>query len=380
LNKAGVNPASWDQSGNNPITHLQSLQASDGGFWWVPEGTSEWNNKAMTAYAVIALSGKSYPLGYYQQENEEPQPGTYHLRIEGSSSTICDAYVFGNTALDIVENGAQICGYTYIITQESYGPYLREINGEQAQGMNGWLYLANHISLPIGAADYVLQSGDEILWYFGEWGLESTRISVSQLEIDPGQSVDVFAEYFDGAVWQPLPNANIKVNSSDYPADNNGRASLTINENGVYNIYVETSGYVRSQKQTVTVGDTVSQNIGMVVEINQSDTGQIGGEAIALVINPAQLNFGTLKPGQSANQQATLTNEGTVNLVVGASVSGDNIFTHGITIDGSSPNSYNQSLISEQSKDSVVTLSVPLDYLLSGVKSGELIFWATASE
>jgi len=62
LNKVGQDPASWTKGENSPITHLQSLQdAGDGGFWWIA-GESEYNNKAMTPYAVIALAGKSFPV------------------------------------------------------------------------------------------------------------------------------------------------------------------------------------------------------------------------------------------------------------------------------------------------------------------------------
>jgi hypothetical protein len=74
LRKIGQDPASWtisDADGNthNPLTNLQSLQDVDGGFWWIA-GASEWNNKSMTPYAVVALTDKSYPVGYY----EIPQP------------------------------------------------------------------------------------------------------------------------------------------------------------------------------------------------------------------------------------------------------------------------------------------------------------------
>lgn len=377
LYKAGINPTSWDQSGNNPVTHLESLQDTDGGFWWKGDG-SEWDNKAMTSHAVIALAGKSHPIGYYQDPG--PDPGTYHLRIEGGSSTICDTYVAGNTALDIIENGAEVCGYTYLITQEDYGPYLRAINDETAVDAVGWLYFVDNVSPPVGAADYNLQEGDEVLWFYGEWGWSPTRVSVDPIEIDPGQSVDVEAEYFDGSSWLPLAGADIKVNNVDYSANDSGQAALTIHENGVYQVYINTVGYVRSQKATVTVGDSVSQNVGLIVEVDQSGTGQVGGEAIALTVDLNQLNFGTLQPGESADQIVILTNDGTVDLAIGASVSGDSIFTGGTTINGSDPDLYSDSLVSEESKNATVTLTIPLDYLLSGIKNGELIFWGTAHE
>lgn len=376
LAKVNIDPTTWDQGGNNPLTHLQSLQDDDGGFWWVEEGTSEWNNKAMTAFAVIALSGKSYPVGYYQ--GEQPTPGTYHLRIEGQANTICDTQVTGVTALEVVENAAEICDYTYTITQESYGPYLRAINDEAAHDLVGWLYFVNNVSPPIGAANYNLSEGDEVLWYYGEWGWNPTRINASPAEIDPGQTVAVTAEYFNGTDWLPLPNAQLKINAEEKIADALGHLSLVINNNGIYQIYVDTIGFVRSEKVTVTVGDTISQQVGLQVEIDQSESGNIGGEAIALVVTPSQLNFGTLKPGESASQEVTLNNGGTVGLLVDAEVTGDAVFISGIKINDNSYSEYSEILVPTESKTANVSLTVPGSYLASGIKTGELIFWATS--
>ncbi len=376
LIKAGIDPTSWLQGNNHPVSHLESLQAADGGFWWVAEGTSEWNNKAMTAYAVIALSGKSYPVGYYQAADSSENK--FHLRLEGTNSTICDTDVSGDTALALMENAASECGYSYNITQESFGPYLRAINDEVAQGLSGWLYFVNNISPVVGAADYILSEGDEVLWYFGEWGWMPTRLNVDQTEIDPGQTLNVSVQYFNGSDWLPLPQARIKINNQERLVDGSGQLMLNIYENGVYQIYVDSPGYVRSSQITVTVGDTVSQPVGLQVEIDQTGGGVIGGEAIALVVNPTQINFGKLAPGQTASQTVNLSNEGTINLAVGASVTGDVVFIQGIMLDGQSDSSYQDSLIPEQTKSVDVTLNVPQDYLASGVKNGELIFWASA--
>lgn len=62
ITKLGQDPLSWTKSPANPVVHLLSLQDEDGGFWWVAPGTSEWNNKGATADAVIALTGKSFPI------------------------------------------------------------------------------------------------------------------------------------------------------------------------------------------------------------------------------------------------------------------------------------------------------------------------------
>src|SRR3989344_1560807 len=110
LNKFGIDETGWNKTGGNPASHLLSLQAEDGGYWWVAPGSSDFNNKAMTPFAVVALSGASYPVAYFSSE-PEPTPGQHQLRIEGGSATICDAVVTGATALAAGENGAAVRGY-----------------------------------------------------------------------------------------------------------------------------------------------------------------------------------------------------------------------------------------------------------------------------
>lgn len=74
--KIGQDPATWTKNGNNPLAHLRLLQDNaDGGFWWVdPSGSPAFNNKAMTAFAVIALAGKSFPVGFYEIPQPTPAP------------------------------------------------------------------------------------------------------------------------------------------------------------------------------------------------------------------------------------------------------------------------------------------------------------------
>ncbi|OGY45103.1 MAG: hypothetical protein A2729_05450 [Candidatus Buchananbacteria bacterium RIFCSPHIGHO2_01_FULL_39_14] len=375
--KVNQDPNRWLKEGKNPVEHLLTLQDPDGGFWWVKPGTSEWNNKTMTAFAVIAISGKTFPVGYYQN-NPDGESQNYHLRLEGKNSTICETEVGGTTALDLIKNAALNCGYTYNITQESFGPYLRAINDEVAEGLTGWLYFVNHISPAVGAADYLLKPGDEVLWYFGNWGWSPTKISADKIEINPGETINLKAEYFNGTEWLPLPQAKIKINEEEKTANAAGLAAVTINQSGVYQVYLETPEFIRSDKIQVTVGDTISQKVGLKVEIDQTDTGHVGGDAIALVVSPNLLDFGKLKPGQTAEQSVNLNNQGTVALTIGAQVSGEAVFINGLKIEGNLVNQYQTTMSSNSAKILNVSLTVPANYLASGIKNGELIFWGTS--
>lgn len=82
--KIGQDPISWTKKGNNPLAHLQSLQDNaDGGFFWVdPASSPAFNNKAMTPYAVIALAGKSFPVGYFEIPQPTPTPAPISTPVE----------------------------------------------------------------------------------------------------------------------------------------------------------------------------------------------------------------------------------------------------------------------------------------------------------
>jgi len=61
---AGQNPThqNWTENGNNPVTHLLSLQNVDGSFNWTSNDPDWVYKKKMTSYAIPALVGKPYPI------------------------------------------------------------------------------------------------------------------------------------------------------------------------------------------------------------------------------------------------------------------------------------------------------------------------------
>lgn len=371
LNKLGLSASAWSVNGHDPINHLQSLQDTDGGYWWVAPGTSDWNNKSMTAYAVVALAGKSFPLGYFTAPDTAPVNG-YHLLIQGPSKTICDTTVDGATALDLIAAAADDCNYAFIITDSAYGRYLSGINDNQASGLDGWLYFVNNISPDVGAADYQLKTGDEVIWYYGEWGWLPTRISLDQKQVDVGGSILAKVEYYDGS-WHKLSGAKVLVSGALHTADDTGQLSLTFDRPGSYNFFVKTDGYVPSSV-TATVGNATQQAVDMGVEIKQ---GMVLGDSIVFSVTPTDIQFGAMSPGQSADQSVTISNGGSNKLVVSATVSGDSIFTASLKLNGLAPTDFSSNLAASSDESVIATLAIDKNYLGAGVKSGSLIFWAT---
>ena len=126
---------------------------------------ADFNNKAATADATIALSGKSFPVGRLNLSTS----AEVFFRIVGSQEEICRGVVVAKTALDVVINAADVCGYTYEIKDTSFGPYLVRIANDKAEGSKGWLYRVDGVLPNVGAADFALSGGEHVLWYYGEF-------------------------------------------------------------------------------------------------------------------------------------------------------------------------------------------------------------------
>ena len=181
-------------AGENPSTaHLQSLIGSDGK---ITDSYSDSFAPTGTAYAVVALSGKYYPIGTIAAA---PAGVSAKYLIQGSAGTICIGSIQSITAMDIVKNSSTVCGFTYHIKDTSFGPYLDQIGNDVAAGSSGWLYAVNGKAPSVGAGDYKLTEGDGVIWYFGPFDMTipvmptTTGIELSAT-IDPAATQQPLAD------------------------------------------------------------------------------------------------------------------------------------------------------------------------------------------
>ena len=160
--EAWVVSALYSASENPTTTHLQSLMDNEGK---ITDSYSDSFVPTGTAYAVIALSGKYYPVGIVPTQT--PQGVLAKYLIQGSTGTICTGNIQSVTAMDIVKNASTVCGFTYHIKDTSFGAYLDAIGNDTAAGSSGWMYAVNGKAPSVGAGDYQLVAGDAVIWYFG---------------------------------------------------------------------------------------------------------------------------------------------------------------------------------------------------------------------
>jgi hypothetical protein len=374
LNAAGIDPVTWSKGSNTPVSHLLSLQDDAGFFAYQAGGTEDAFSAVTTAYVVIALSGATLPVATFTA----PAP-LVSFRIEGSADVVCVGETYASDALEVVRDAADICGFTYSIDQLSFGPYLSAIGGDVAEGMIGWMYRVNHDSPSVGAGDYVLKSGDEVLWYYGDFAWTLLRITLSDTEITEGESdPTAIVESYEGNVWSKVSGATVVVGNSSYTTNTSGEVVLTPSD-GVYDVYAIKDGHIRSAALTLVVGEKHEQKVGLSAVIGESGQGgdddQTGG-TVSFSVNPNDVSFGTIQPGSSARDDVTISNDGSDAISVRSNVSGDEVFRTFITIDNTSWRTWGRDIVGGDSHTADVLLTIPSTYSGTGAKSGDLIFWA----
>ena len=372
LNALGVNASSWSQGDNTPLSYLEARQNSSGYFEFQPGSSEDAFSAVTTAYAIIALTGKFLPINIFLPASSGEE---FVFRIEGKNEQVCAGNTAGPTALDIVRNASAICGFSYEITEASFGPYLSRINDDEAGGLTGWLYFVDFVLPDIGAADYQLQGGDEVLWYYGEFGWPPTRITLADNTVSSQESGAVTVEYEDGGSWLPLADAQVDAGGQTFSTNAAGQATLALST-GFYEVSATKTGFVRSNRESLQVGQPSSNSVGLTATV---DAGQVGGATISFVVNPNEINFGTLQKGQSASREIEIHNTGDVGVILESIVGGDALYQSNLRVGNSSWQNFQTNLDEGEGNDYDLELSIPANYSGgSGIKSGQIPFGAGA--
>lgn len=374
FNALHIDATTLSKSGKTPISYLEGNQASQGYFKYQAGSSEDSFSATTTAYVVTALQGKTLPLNIFSATTSSQK---FSFRIEGSGSQICNGDIAAQTALDIIRNAKDICGYTYNIQNTAYGPYLDKINNDTASGSIGWMYMVNNVMPDVGAGDYILKKNDSVLWYFGDYMWLPTKLEISSAQIAGGASTTAIVKYFSNNSWMPLSGATVYFGTGNASTDTNGYALITPGD-GLYKVYAAKQGYVRSNSSTLQVGQPANTSVSLSATV--SKTKVTPESSVSFVVTPSSVNFGTLSPGSTATSPTiTMNNGGTDNISITTSVSGDALFTDNLNVNSVYWHNFQTTVAKADKKDIALQLAVPQSYQADGnAKTAQLIFWATA--
>ncbi len=374
LNKLDIDANTWSQGANTPLSFLNSLQQADGSFLWLPSDTQ--GSGMVTAYALLAILDKSYPVNHIDIPAEENNNNDTQvsIRIEGPTDTICLAdNLSGQTVLDVLVSAASVCNFTYQIQDTEYGPYVSMIAGFSGQGVSGWQYWQNWQAGSQAANVQTVADGDEILWAYGPFDILPSRLTATLSE----NILNVQAQYHDGT-WHNLSNQAVQVGDQVLNTDASGSLSLNLANNGVYPVYVvQNDDYIRSPKVYVTLGSGFSQSVDLSVNID-NDGEENPPEQVSFSVSQASLNFGQLQPGQIGENILQVHNTGNVAIHLEANISGSDVFVQHTSLENIIWQNWQEQLGVAGSESVSVKLSLPNNLSSSGNQTGQLIFWAQA--
>jgi hypothetical protein len=96
-----------------------------------------------------------------------------HVRVEGKTVTLfgpANPIVSATTPMEALESASLAGEFYYHVTTASFGPYVDQIGRYPAAGTAGWVFKVNGVSPPVGADKVALKDGDNVLWYYADFG------------------------------------------------------------------------------------------------------------------------------------------------------------------------------------------------------------------
>jgi len=406
LQAVSIDPNSWKAGSKTPFNFLATTQLGDGSYKWKPNDAT--SSPIMTAYVAIALSGRSYPVasqGSIFQNNTTTTNtttntnnntsvtvinnnvsfnGDVRFRFEGKDGQFCQGYSNSSTALQLVKDASRLCDFSYVIENTSFGPYVKKIGRDEAEGVSGWLYLVNWKQPSVGANDYHLRNNDYVTWYYGEFDWLPLRITIKdQRTVSNGATLTVLVEEYDNGSWRVASGSQVWVNSRVHNVNSAGETNIRL-DSGFYTLKATKADRVRSQSETLLIGDGLNRKVSLDTTIKLPTKPvqviALSAPEISFRVVPQssanQVRFGQLEPGRTAQQNVQLINSGDVDLTFTSTVTGDPIFVNYLQLDNNHWQRFSKNINANRQSSVNISLPVPSKYHNAGRKRGELIFWA----
>jgi uncharacterized protein DUF4430 len=116
---------------------------------------------------------------------------------------------------------------------------------------NWWQYWVDDIYQNIGASDYELTSETSILFAYKEtWPAQALHIMVDKSEVKRNEEFTAIVTDFDHNL---IADAIVIVGSESYVTGVDGKVMISLTTKGMYDIYAEKEGFVRSEKVPIQV-------------------------------------------------------------------------------------------------------------------------------
>jgi hypothetical protein len=220
---------------------------------------------AAPAYAAVTATLRVEGPGLTLDPGHHYRTGTE--RVDRGTRSGCEAnghtaVVQGATALGIVQSalddGRKSLSPFRVQTFSSTPGYFTCRIGDYSSDPGYWLYRVDHVSPEVGADQYALKAGDEVLWYYADFGSGVNTGDELALRAPAsatsGQPFTVRVIAFD-ATGKRSPVEGATVSGGDVPVltGSDGRAQVTVSGSGRAALTATHGSDIPSERERVSV-------------------------------------------------------------------------------------------------------------------------------
>lgn len=269
LTSSGIDPTEsrFTKEGHHLIDRLLSFRTADGGFAHTLAGgyntlATEQALQALVAYQLYAKGERFYN---FPQPVKQPAAVQATVVIEGPQGFIAEGKVQSASALAALQTLTADQKVALELTSSAYGDYVSGIQGIKAGvygGYDGWNFAVSRagqwIFPSVGMSEFVLQSADRVLVYYGDSGTQLVSgVTVTPSPLSSGKSftVNVQKSSLDWesgkTVTVPAAAVQVKVGNAAVVTDAAGTAVIPAGTavNGAHTLTV--TGYSEGKVPSV---------------------------------------------------------------------------------------------------------------------------------
>jgi hypothetical protein len=224
---------------------------------------------APTAFASIPVdlrvegaNGRSLTADRYQTDSTRIKTAKQPPNCNGSGKS----KKLNTTALGALVDGSLVdrrLDPLLVSDEFSFGLLVCGIGGDNAAGATRfWLYKVNHVAPDVGADQFAVKPGDDVLWYFQD----GPSNSGDELElgapprVKPGQRFDATVSAYNGAgVKRPVEGATVSGGGASATTNASGVAHLTLNRRGTRTLRATLDPNIPSAPTKVCVNADLSK-------------------------------------------------------------------------------------------------------------------------
>jgi len=264
------------------VTSLNASENTTVEFLWTPSSTGGYTlNVTADANGEVTESDETNNILSQTETVLDTLTATVNVRIEGKDDTVwCGDVTFSSsvltasdgsihylnepTALGALDEANESGGFGYVLENGVWGLYVPEINSEPPIDWDGWMYRVDYTSPWVGAADYTLYGGEDVLWYFGAWTAPPLKIELDKTTVMAGETfVATVTAYNDSTVaFDTVDAAEVYVDGTFYGlTGTDGTLTISLATAGDYQIHADKgtwANYTRSEKVDMTVTATAT--------------------------------------------------------------------------------------------------------------------------